>query len=564
MAKKMLVVAVGDPGHFFLSIDAETLTIGDGPGHAEAVVRGLRVSSIQFEVEAEQDRLVVDSPAAPGAEGPPSGGRELLPGQALDLGHSHLRLEPGAAEPELTLELEDDIPGLAEGPPAGPAGGPAEEGPAPGPGRVVHRLVVIDGADQGRLLYLPEEGSVSVGSNSKHADLVLHDLYVARVHCEVAVQEGEVLVSHIEGQNGTLIGGQRITGPHALRPGEVMRVGNSYLRLESEVVEDNAGEGPAEGESGFELIEEEEPAEVLAEVVDEEEGGEEAPSWPPPRVGELARLENGVLGPHEVGPLLGRGHSGMVFRARAVKTDQVVALKVLAPDFPASEAEVKHFAQVLKATPSLRHDNLVTTYGAGKNSTHCWITREYVEGESLAGVIRRQNEEGTPDWRRACRVAVHLGRVLAFLHGHGIVHGDLTPSNILVRGDGQTKLADLLYRKALTGSRLQQAAEASKRSADLPFRAPEQTGAGAPADPRTDLYGLGAVVYALLTGEGPAREGEVVPPGEHSGGRGSGIPAGFEAVVLRLLARRPEERYPSAGELLAEVEAIAGEHGVEV
>jgi serine/threonine-protein kinase len=263
----------------------------------------------------------------------------------------------------------------------------------------------------------------------------------------------------------------------------------------------------------------------------------------------------------------------VVFRARAVKTDHIVALKVIAPEFPANDAEVQRFVGVLKVTPALRHPNLVTTYGAGKNGPYCWIAREYVEGEGLAKLIRRLSEERKLDWTRACRVAVHLGRALAFLHEQRLVHRNLTPRNVLVRaGDKLTKLADLMYGQALQGSRLEEAIAEKKLLTELPFLAPEQTEPDAFVDRLADLYALGAVVYALLTGRPPfagdspeevlaqIQTGQVVRPTRYQ----RGIPAPFEAAVLKLLARRQEDRYQSATELLADVEPLAAEHAVKV
>src|SRR5438105_1154781 len=88
------------------------------------------------------------------------------------------------------------------------------------------RLVVIDGADQGRLFPLPETGTILVGSSRKHADVCLNDLYVARVHCHVEVTNDRVIVKHAEGSHETLVNGKKVV-THDLRPGEVLRAGNS-------------------------------------------------------------------------------------------------------------------------------------------------------------------------------------------------------------------------------------------------------------------------------------------------------------------------------------------------
>src|SRR5262249_38379558 len=151
---------------------------------------------------------------------------------------------------------------------------------------------------------------------------------------------------------------------------------------------------------------------------------DEAAEPPPPALDELVGLEGQVLAHYRVGPLLGRGHAGLVFRAENVKSGQAVALKVLAPEFPAASAELQRFVQALKVLPSIQHAHLVTLYGAGKTGPHCWIAREYVEGEGASRLIRRIRDEGKYDWTRACRVVVHLGRALALLHKHKLTHGN--------------------------------------------------------------------------------------------------------------------------------------------
>src|SRR5262249_5809502 len=105
-------------------------------------------------------------------------------------------------------------------------------------GQLRKRLLVIDGADRGQPFYLPEAGVVTLGNNGKQADIVLHDLYVARVHCQVEVRGDEVFVSHLEGLHGTMGNGQRIARPRAVRVGDTLRAGNSHLRVEGVAAQD--------------------------------------------------------------------------------------------------------------------------------------------------------------------------------------------------------------------------------------------------------------------------------------------------------------------------------------
>jgi serine/threonine protein kinase len=420
---------------------------------------------------------------------------------------------------------------------------------------------------------LPETGTVTIGQSNKHADIVLHDLFVARIHCEIHLDEESVIVKHVTGQNGTLINGQSIT----LQPlglNDVLRVGNSHMRLEVVAADTAAPPSEDEGEEGgYEVVEEAEDAEVVEDVeVVEEADGDEPFALPHSPIDDLLALEDQALGPFRIGAVLGRGHTGIVFRAVDTRTDHPVALKVLSPDFPASDAELQRFARALKVVPQLTHPHLVLIFAAGKSGAHCWISREHVEGESVARLIARLRQGGRPDWTRACRVALHLGRALDFLHGHRVTHGNLTPRNVLVRQEDRVaKLADLLLNQALEGSTLQKAILGKKLLAELPYLPPEQTDPHDRVTPAADLYSLGGILYAMLTGQAPfegdtpreirarIQSGKVVPPRRHQ----KGIPASFEALVLKLLSREPRDRPASAGDLLAEVEAIAAEHGVD-
>lgn len=592
MAKRLLLIDAGDQGRFFLSVQAGTLTLGGASENAEAVLRGLSISRIHCEIEVEEDLVVVGSPETTTGKAPdnPPFRHELHTGQAVHVGHANLCLEGARAAP-------------------GSETAAVAASPASPPGRLIKRLLVIDGADQGRSFSLPESGTLTIGKSHKCSDIILHDLYVSRVHCQLQIEGDKVVVIHMEGDNGTLINGQRIA-EQELRLGEVLRVGNEHLRLETAFVEDSspiaeteedtatiaiAGEediievveeeGDSEGieeDYGLEVIEEEDGVEVIEEETEvlaaepaEElaEPSEDPYCLPHPSVDQLATLENQVLGRYQIGPLLGRGQSGLVFRAQDLKTNQCVALKVLSPDFPSSDAELQRFVRALKVTPNLQHPHLLTIHGAGKSGPYCWIAREYVEGESLTRLVHKLKAAGKLEWTCACRLAIQLGKALHFLHSHRVTHGNITPRNILVRhSDKLTKLADLMLNRALDRSRLQKAILGKKLLAELPYLAPDQTDPHASVAPHVDLYALGTVLYASLTAQPPflgaspkeiltrIREGKVVKPSKLQ----PGIPPFFEGAILKMMARRPEDRFQTAEEMLAVVEPIAEEHGIEV
>jgi serine/threonine-protein kinase len=284
-------------------------------------------------------------------------------------------------------------------------------------------------------------------------------------------------------------------------------------------------------------------------------------------------LAERTLGRYRLGPLLGCGLHGAVFRARDLKGGRELALKVLAPGFPRGDAEAQRFIRAFKVRLPLRHPNMVTVYAAGKTSPHCWIAREYVEGESVAPLIDRP--EGTrkkTGWRLAFRVAVQVGRALEFAGRHGLSHGHLTPENILwQREEKVARLSDLALGEALDGSLLEQATRQGRCQAGRAYLAPEQL-AGARGDGLSDLYSLGAVVYALLTGRPPfaresprevaeqARARSPVKPTKYL----RGIPAELEWAVMTLLAGDRRYRFQTPSELLLHLDRVAEEQGLAV
>jgi len=197
---------------------------------------------------------------------------------------------------------------------------------------------------------------------------------------------------------------------------------------------------------------------------------------------------------------------------------------------------------------------------------------ELVEGETLTQVIKRIGIAGMLDWKYSFRVAVHVGRALDYANGLGIIHRAIAPNNILVRtADKVTKLGDLMLAKALEGTLAQQVTKPGELVGDVQYMSPERTeGKPEAVDRRSDLFCLGATLYALLTGKPPfagtslvdtilkIRQADPAKPSKFQ----MGIPSAFEGVVLKLLSKNPDERYQTAKELVAELERIGKLQGV--
>jgi serine/threonine protein kinase len=280
-----------------------------------------------------------------------------------------------------------------------------------------------------------------------------------------------------------------------------------------------------------------------------------------------------TLSHYAVNLVIGTGRSSVVFQATDTRDNRPVALKVLQAEFSRDEEEMQRFVRGMKTVLPLRHPNLVTLYGAGKTGPHCWMAMEYVAGENMQQVIDRIGVAGMLDWRRAFQVALHVGRALTHAAGQNIVHRNVTPTNILREATSKVvKLGDLMLAKALEGPLARQITRPGELIGDVNYMSPEQTHGTQDLDARSDLYGLGATVYALLTGRPPCpgsslvekitriRQTEPEKPTRFQ----LSIPAQFEGIVLKLLSKQPERRYQTAAELVKELERVAKFSGVTI
>jgi serine/threonine-protein kinase len=246
---------------------------------------------------------------------------------------------------------------------------------------------------------------------------------------------------------------------------------------------------------------------------------------------------------------------------------------VLQPELSRNDAEMQRFIRAMKTVLGLRHPNLVSLVAAGKTAGFCWVAMEHVEGESMSQVIQRIGVAGMLDWKYGYRVAVHVARALDHAHDQGIIHRNVTPSNILLRSEDKTvMLGDLMLAKALEGSLAQQVTRPGELVGDIAYMSPERTRGTSDVDGRADIYGLGATVYALIAGRPPFTGGSMPElimkirsdapekPKKYQ----MAIPDLFQGTVLRMLAKRPEERFQTAADLLVDLDRVGKFAGVSV
>jgi Protein kinase domain len=258
---------------------------------------------------------------------------------------------------------------------------------------------------------------------------------------------------------------------------------------------------------------------------------------------------------------------GVVYRARQLDLDRDVAVKLIAPDRAEDERIRARFVSEARAAAAVEHPNVLPVYAAGVAGGRAYLVMRYVHGDDLRTLVRRT---GPLPAQRAAAIAGAVGDALDAIHRAGFVHRDVKPANVLIDADGHVYLSDFgLAKHVFVSAGL---TESDRWVGTLDFAAPEQI-RGDRIDARADVYALGGVLHFMLTGSVPfERESEEAKLWAHLAADPPRptvlrpeLPAALDDVVLRGLAKDPEDRYRSAGDLgrAARAAAEGGEAGPE-
>ena len=263
------------------------------------------------------------------------------------------------------------------------------------------------------------------------------------------------------------------------------------------------------------------------------------------------------FGDYELLEQIGRGGQGVVFRAHQKSLNRTVALKVISLGQWASEAHVKRFRREAEAAARLEHPCIVPIYEVGERDGSCYFSMKFVEGGQLDEVIRR---EPMPP-RRAAELIAKVARTVHYAHEHGILHRDIKPGNILLDKNGEPHLTEFgLARLVESESTVTRTLEVLGTPS---YMAPEQAvGNKAHLTSATDVYGLGAVLYQLLTGQPPFAGGttyetiKLLLETEPRQPRflNPKIDRDLSTICLKCLEKDPARRYPSALALAEDLE----------
>jgi serine/threonine protein kinase len=268
-----------------------------------------------------------------------------------------------------------------------------------------------------------------------------------------------------------------------------------------------------------------------------------------------------VLGPFQVLAPIGRGATGTVYLARDTRSQQLLALKVLPPKRAREQERIlARFRREMEMFQRVAHPHIPMLYDVGVVHNVHYIAMEYIPGQSLHRLVAKQGPLAVP---RAARIFAEVASALDHAHNQGLVHRDMKPSNILITPHDHAKLLDLglaLWEGERGGDR-SVIGGAGYVVGTMDYIAPEQAVDPSRVDSRSDLYGLGCTLFFTLTGRPPfpaASSREKIQRHLHDdpplvSDFNPAVSPGFAAIVRKLMAKKPRERYPTAAALQEEL-----------
>jgi len=370
--------------------------------------------------------------------------------------------------------------------------------------------VLIGKTTDGKTLETPVEDLVVIGRGTG-CDLQVPDERASRRHCRVYRQGRDYFLRDLGSKNGTRLNGRPVTFARLVF-GDEIGVGRTAL-----------------------LFAERSPAELVGSEI----AGYEV----------LAQIASGGM--------------GVVYKARQLSMDRIVALKVLHPRLTADQRFIERFVREAHAAGALNHVNIVHVQDAGEADGTFYYVMEFVDGPTVAQELRAR---GPIPAERAVDVVRQVASALAFAHRQGILHRDVKPENIMLASDGTAKLADLGLAMFVETDhpQLERGADGKLRVWGTPSYMAPEVAQGKEPDARSDLYSLGATLFHILTARVPftgATATEVLskhvsaPLPEMQDYRPD-VPRVLNPIVERLMAKRRERRYQAADALVADLNVV--------
>ena len=274
------------------------------------------------------------------------------------------------------------------------------------------------------------------------------------------------------------------------------------------------------------------------------------------------RGKNLVLGNYVILDKLGQGGMGMVFRAEHRRMKRIVALKALSPSLTKTPEFVSRFQREVHAAARLEHPNIVPAHDADQVGNVHFLVMQFVDGEDLSSIVKRQ---GPFPLARAIDLTQQAARGLQYAHEQGVIHRDIKPANLLLDRTGTVKILDMgLARLDAASDAVHSLTGTGMVMGTVDYMAPEQAEDSKRADARADLYSLGCTLYYLLSGN-PVYEGTTVierllahreQPIPSLSTDVQDIPPILDAIFRTMVAKDPDDRYPSLAAAIAALGSV--------
>jgi len=265
------------------------------------------------------------------------------------------------------------------------------------------------------------------------------------------------------------------------------------------------------------------------------------------------------IGHYEIKRQIGAGGMGAVFLATDTRLNRAVALKILPREKAKNPTLVRRFKSEAEKAAQLKHDNIVAVYDTGEHDGYCYIALEFVDGIDVHDLVARR---GVLPFKRSLDIVRQTAHALQHAYEKGIVHRDIKPSNLLIRRDGGVKLADMGLARSIDESIETGITRAGTTVGTVDYMSPEQARDSKSADIRSDIYSLGCTWYHMLTGAPPYSEGSLTnklrahaqAPIPDPCDKNPNIPEGVLAILNRMMAKDPDQRYQTPQELIDDLE----------
>lgn len=257
---------------------------------------------------------------------------------------------------------------------------------------------------------------------------------------------------------------------------------------------------------------------------------------------------------------VGQGAMAVVFKAKQLSLDRLVAIKVLPKRLSENPEFVERFYKEGRAAARLNHANIVQAYDVGEAGGYHYFVMEFIDGQTVYDLLTDGRFVDEPD---AIRMILQSARALGHAHQQGLIHRDVKPKNLMLTKGGDIKLADMGLAREM-GDYATATAEAGRAYGTPYYISPEQIRGDINIDPRADVYGLGATFYHMVTGKVPFDGStpsavmhkhlkEPLIPADHVR---KALSAGVGEIIEVMMAKEAEQRYPSCAELIHDLEAV--------